>query len=641
MSMSMWRVLQMCGIGPGYSYEDQGRLAAASMPLDPIDVAHSFEYRKLVRPRPFGRQALQMLTDGSYFRSNVLDGSRVGLPSRETALAYAGHLRELERSYVLQRIARETVNPMTWIITCGYFAVTKPGKAGARSILNGRPVSSRCHVPPTVNLADVTDVIAYFKTYRGRPSFAVMDFRHYFHQIGLSKEVYQHFRIRCGTDAYFWTTLPMGWSYSPYLAQALSWCVIIEAIEAVGLKHSVPSDAETLPESIRISRGEDEARVFLTYDNVALIGEDNIVTQVHASIVRICQRLNLKIKDGSETSLSYKKMDFENDIEAIHLGVRFGTVQRRRAIAIAPSAIERWTRVLEDFSGAKIPTRRLVARCAGIILHQARVFERPLWRETAVIAVIRRLAREKGAWDAPFVLAANERDLLLQRLRLCVQNTPHVLDARNLPAKKDAVVVAADASDDHGGIVIIGQDGEAQHVEDFDLVYTEHIFIKEMRAALCAVRKVLQVRDGSTKGLVIHLLEDNSAVGYALRRGLTASAIAQPILAETMTLLATAGATLRVHIVPGVVNPADEPSRRKPLDRKKVAMWSALYNEDFFMPRFTPEDVYKGSARIRHAEPVEDEAEPDVLNQFGQWMCYGEGEEDPADLPHAVAPNDR
>lgn len=606
-------------------------MAAGLESLDPIEVAHSFRYEKLTHLRPFGYEAIRMLTSGEYFRSSILDPKRTGIASRPTARAYAAHLEELTRVRVLQLVARAEVNPTTWAIICGYFAVTKPGKSGARSILNGRPVSSRCHIPPCVNLADVTDVIAYYKAYRGRPAFAVMDFRHYFHQIGLSREVYEHFRIRCGEKEYLWTTLPMGWSYSPYLAQALSWCVIIQAVESLGLSHSVPFDAQMLPTSIKIRRADEEAEVFLTYDNVAIIGNGYITSAVHAAIQRTCTSLGLVIKEGSEVSLSHKQMDFDAEVEAIHLGVRFGTVCRRRAICIAPAAIARWSEVLNQFRSASTCSRRLAARCAGIVLHRARVYEHPLWKEKELINIIRRLAREKGSWDASFELTVPERSLLTTRMQEVVDNKPHLFGGRATHKTGEVIVVAADASDDHGGYVIIDKSGAPREVKDFDLQRAEHIFIKEMRAAEQGIKAALSLLSNQ-KGATIHLLEDNSAVGYALKKGLTASAIAQPVLEAIMTSINEAEANLVVHIIPGIVNPADEPSRRKPIDSLKTAQWAGLYQRDFYMPFFKHDDDYKGSSRLRHAEPEErDEEEVEVVCQLDQWMSYGTGEEDPAD----------
>jgi hypothetical protein len=98
-----------------------------------------------------------------------------------------------------------------------------------------------------------------------------------------------------------------------------------------------------------------------------------------------------------------------------------------------------------------------------------------------------------------------------------------------------------------------------------------------------------------------------------------------------MSLLERYEAKLIVHTVPGLVNPADEPSRRKPIDAAKTAQWSALYRSDFYMPRFQHDDAYKGTARHRHAEPEEEEVE--VISQMDQLLSFGEGEEDPADYP--------
>jgi hypothetical protein len=43
------------------------------------------------------------------------------------------------------------------------------------------------------------------------------------------KPISEYFGIICGNRSYRWTCLPMGWSYSPSIAQSAAWTVLLEA----------------------------------------------------------------------------------------------------------------------------------------------------------------------------------------------------------------------------------------------------------------------------------------------------------------------------------------------------------------------------------------------------------------------------
>jgi hypothetical protein len=48
------------------------------------------------------------------------------------------------------------------------------------------------------------------------------DLRHWFHQIKVDPELSRIFGLRDNEEYWEWATLPMGWSWSPAIAQVLA-----------------------------------------------------------------------------------------------------------------------------------------------------------------------------------------------------------------------------------------------------------------------------------------------------------------------------------------------------------------------------------------------------------------------------------
>ena len=109
-----------------------------------------------------------------------------------------------------------------------YFAVAKNTEV-ARAIFNGRRLSASFRPPPVVNLLDIPEMIRTLATlcHEGRLSCLLLDFRHFFHQIPLGKEVRRFFGLRIDNDFFQWKCLPMGWSFSPRIAQSISWMITL------------------------------------------------------------------------------------------------------------------------------------------------------------------------------------------------------------------------------------------------------------------------------------------------------------------------------------------------------------------------------------------------------------------------------
>ena len=124
-----------------------------------------------------------------------------------------------------------------------YFAVPK-GEDTARAIVNLRGLSQRMKPPATTNLPEIETVLKLISSTDSPPHILTADFRHFFHQFRVLETISEFFGIVCGSKSFRWTCLPMGWSYSPKVAQTAGWVVLLEA--AFRAKLAEPEDFKDL-----------------------------------------------------------------------------------------------------------------------------------------------------------------------------------------------------------------------------------------------------------------------------------------------------------------------------------------------------------------------------------------------------------
>jgi hypothetical protein len=230
--MHLFRLYQSLGLYSHIPYDASAwdLENADLLPLDPIKVAGGADLATITRMAEtlqcvFALQALGWLED-------IDDLWIVPPPERPprfipTPAPYHPHLQYLAGSRV-GVLASVTAQDVRFVSS--YFAIPKNDEV-SRSIFNGRALSDRCHVPPPVNLPDITDIIYWIKQLtaesKGKLWGMTGDIRHWFHQIRTGPRVYQYFGLCCREQFYQWRCLPMGWSYSPRICQCIAWVLIL------------------------------------------------------------------------------------------------------------------------------------------------------------------------------------------------------------------------------------------------------------------------------------------------------------------------------------------------------------------------------------------------------------------------------
>ena len=323
-----------------------------------------------------------------------------------------------------------------------------------RAIFNGKRLSSFWLAPPNVNLVDTRSLIAHMRAFSRRcPRFHVVmgDFRHWFHQIAVHPELRRHFGLAYSDSAgnsqcYLWRTLPMGWSYSPFIAQSYAWSVIAhrnpnqeslfveEALRGAQLPTLLPS------------RQGGFATVY--YDNFLLVTPSETEANEFAKRMhQTCKTFSVIVKPGSFRELNpdqVRRDGFD------YLGVHFGVDDYGLTWHCGKS--KSWFH--QDPVLPACPSPRRAAQYAGRILFALNCGARPLCgceRGRSAIRLLSAIGRTAASvgWDGPLDLSRADR-LTLEAL-WSYAITRHLDPERDWMYPSSAVgtpdfVIATDAS---------------------------------------------------------------------------------------------------------------------------------------------------------------------------------------------------
>jgi hypothetical protein len=498
---------------------------------------------------------------------------------------------------------------------CGYFAVMKNENV-SRSIFNGGRLSDLFKTPPAVNISDVMLFLQDFTRYGQRldgeakkdVSVAALDFRHFFHQIRIHELLSRYFGISVCQRIFKFLCLPMGWCYSPFIAQALAWTTVLAALEgdaslrdAHSLSQMRTSDIQ-LPFFVEVTTAAGTARIYLTYDNVAIIGSAALTSKILALIKKECKRFNLHIK---EAFLFSKKMLLkahqEKEDQLTHLGVRIFLSEKSVGFKISIRCLNKWREVLNQATALRFLQdterpmsirQRQVAKWCGIVLHHERLRGTPLCRMQHIIAIMRRFS---PAWDNSLSLSKDEFNNIHLALERACSGEPFILPRTN-ERSGERLLIAADASDTRGAWVDIVS-GETS---SFTLPGHMHIFLKELIAARAAIKHAC---NSITQGEIV-LLEDNSACRFALTNKMSTNVAACDILDDICDMLELADNALTVLPITSGGNPADEPSRGKPIAMEKIHRVEHLATNQSTVPTMHRALFVQPSAKssIRHMD---------------------------------------
>ena len=242
----------------------------------------------------------------------------------------------------------------------------------------------------------------------------------------------------------------------------------------------------------------------------------------------------------------------------------------------------------------------------GMILHGTRIRFGTLRKSIEVLILARKLGRlVHNRWNETCVLSSVEFGGLQVTLQNMINAPPQAL--KKLSKMSRVILIAADASDHLGGAVVTDETGiQSELGSAFSFPpAVKHIFLKEVIAARIAIVRVLR----DLHDVHVVLLEDNTAATGAISRGWSTSIMATEEISKIYKLLDKKNCQLTVRNVPSAANPADEPSRAKPLVQSKATPFMGLFhdpNQVLILPK-EKKKVAAYSGSLRHVEPDDED----------------------------------
>ena len=536
---------------------------ASRLPLDPILTPGVF-----IRPpkTTFAQTAWRVISDPDYFRKCVL---REHVPAfLATPASYREHIKLLEDWKVLEGIDASQLKH-----ACRYFAVPKfrGSEITARTIFDGRSLNSCCWKPPPVNIPDPVEVgrfVAHMvETHGENVGLYLADFRHYFHQIPVNAEISRFFGVKCGNFAYIWRSLAMGFSWAPFIAQALGIGLLAEATREFAVRDYMKDSGIPRYLDLRHNKLNATARVYLTYDNVAVISSCTQFTQLlQQRIVRRLKQSRIVIKE--EERIDSLLLDARSDVSGNHLGAQYASRDGVTLIRIAPDTVGRWTSSVGKFSsldacGPIALTRRQLARVCGVIIHSQRIRQHEIHDNQPLLSAIRSIYPLEGGWEAETTCDSG----ISRQLALALKNEWSPICGYKQHTAQPEAVIASDACGTGVGYIIHTKNGSRTFSSPTMFPKVDNpnqfIFVKEVLAATLALEAA-----GARGIKSAVLLIDNSAGASAIRNGFSNNPLANELIKRIRSL----NLDLRVVAIPGISNPADAPSRGEAtqVDRLKV-----------------------------------------------------------------------
>lgn len=624
----LWQLLKGAGgrYVPGtgeYSGADRTETETTEIgDLDPIDPeiagkANIPAMKAGMKSYAFAIRALLIISSLTHFIAEVSPHAPEirRVPTSEKWWTRPNHLKQLIDSKMIEFL------PEALVCGCSsYFAIGK-SDGTARSIWNGKNFSLRCATPAPTNLPDVIRVLILLEEMMQelqQPTILEGDVRHYFHQLGLEDDITRYLCVYMDGKFWRWKNLPMGLSWSPFVAQCIGMGSILRTLEDCGYDTSAYKDLKTPPSIIvlRAKDGKIEVLAALWYDNILIAVRDpNRAPKVYSRFrynseevfhlilkawnihgPKAMRNGYITIVPETATSKRAIKVDYPS-----YLGLE---LNMRRSMTLGVSAYQLHWKIsssrLKDWAILVEKLRlqmscRTVSRTVGAIMYRHHIALTPLCRLEKVIDLIRKsgsLCRTRTSWDEIRNWSADELEIL--KSALSVATTEGAWFTVPIRPTQSEIFVATDSSGKRWGSCVWTADRQLHPTMGYEKgvwnrsMMQADIFVKELTAAVLCVEKVARLYPGTK----IYVFGDNTAAIAVMKKLASTTHIGNELARRLDNVLSETGCTMEVIHITTTMNPADDPSRNKPFVQAKA---------DFM---FKLLDAYKGGYHVDPPESV-------------------------------------
>lgn len=375
-----------------------------------------------------------------------------------------------------------------------FFPVPKKNNK-KRAIIDSRDAGALCGKPPPVNLPPVPAVI---RTMASSKYFWAADLRHWFYQIPIHTNLQPLFSMRLRNDRNkrMWqmSVLPMGWSWSPFLAQCIAWSIILyrNARDKECLyrpsdipDHEVPSN---LP--LRDDGGNVVGQIILWYDNILISCEDEkVAVRWKARILQ--NALALSAMWGEDSCPP--RVSSEVDYIGIH--AHYDPATNVTQWCHTSDKCDKALTLSKQLESPSL-TPRTISQAVGYAIWDHTLRLRPLAYAHEAIDLLRTYCGQctvRKSWDATIAVPVEHRRTLQSYLATMQVNAPLSLQAPKSGGSGRVLLLASDAGGEDGlfaGIVRLGSDPESSIAMRRDFppeIAAADISIKELWAAVLAI----------------------------------------------------------------------------------------------------------------------------------------------------------
>jgi hypothetical protein len=394
-------------------------------------------------------------------------------PRRPLSRGMDKHLDDLKKFDIIDTSAAHTTAlGLLVVVWCTLFLVPKKIKTLGRLVIDARPINRRQRRPPPMGLPRINDVI---RRILGWEVASSCDGKSFFYQFPLVPEVARYFRTRiAGRRGSIiegvLKRLPMGWSFSPAIAQrvgnALTWLLGLAWV-----------------------------------DDFIIGGTRDDYDDIRTEFKRRLHRYNIEVDNEL----------LEPTTRLIALGLEFDLIEKR--YRVSPAWVEkrqaRWGE-LSDLIAADTATFRNIFELYGSLIWADFVCEQPLWMRAEALAALQALAKAvNGQYDTPCSFPdyarANLKDWIVDIVANPWRTPPQKLNVATVEH-----FLFSDASSTAGAWIRIFKndvvDGAQWH-HQHDL----HIYMHELEA-MCAAAQAAPDAENS-----LHVVDNSAVVGSAVR----------------------------------------------------------------------------------------------------------------------------
>jgi len=418
-----------------------------------------------------------------------------------------------------------------------FFTVLKKydddGIAILRTIMDCVTANKNFIAPDPVNLANLHCVLTAFAEVE---SMRCLDLRHWFHQLKVGDYLSSCFVIAFGSLRLKYMVLPMGWTWAPFCAQAVT-TFAVAGDEALKWTE--------IPKMIQCGN----VRAFVIYDNVLAGGPEKELDIWWEGLLSRLAKLNAVVKEGSEMKAAHG-----SSLDCIGLT----WVPSVSGLRWCP--LPRFSEKVELMDSVfKQPTCRTkqIASCLGLLQwsrYAAKMDICDMHKFYQLLAEDVRRAGWCGTCDPSQYIGAFEK--LREMSSMGFQTfTP----------RQDEVLAFTDAHiggyGHVGGFPVVARSSYwpiGSSYESKDMFYLEAIAAKQT------------VFTFARKGRCIFLGCDNQALVFALQNKTTACPRTAVVLHELFEHLRNLDCMLIVGWIPTEHNPSDELSRHERMSREKL-----------------------------------------------------------------------